>query len=296
MPINISSLRDKFPTAELSNFWDEYKPQIMGGLAGAGIGAAGLGGAAALSGEEDPEVKSRNVKRNLMLGATLGGLGGVGAGAGYKMYDQESPDGMLSKAWDFAKGSRAVQGAGIARGANALLARRTNLGWDWKGSGGSFDGKSIDQLRDMLDGHVKAFQAGPAPTPLPGFTVPTATAPEQGIRDLVNRMTGNNTWLGQMSQNPTLRRFGINTVNPTAEQRIVETLRPMMDTPNGRAALDRILSDQGVKGRGLPLLQKALTGGAAGEQGLQNANRLSGLGRMGMGAGLWSALASILGD
>lgn len=315
MPIDISSvtqhlpagLTQKFPTATLSKFWDDYKPQLIGGLAGAGIGAAGLGGAAALSGEEDPAVKSQNVKRNLLLGATLGGLGGAGAGAGYQMYNEPNHQGALSRLLGFASGSRAVQGAGVGNFLNFAAKRGVNFGAPkWMGgTGGNFQGKSLDQLREALDAKVKGVMEGiqGAPpvagmgTPAPaGAAASRLSTSEQGVREMVERMSGGNGLLARLSQNPTVRGFGLNVVDGRAEQHVLNSLRPLTESAEGRAVLQRILSDQGIKGRGMPLLEKALMGGASGEEALRRVNTFSRLGRLGTGAGALAGLAQLFGD
>ncbi len=316
MPIDLSSvtqhlpagLTQKFPTATLSKFWDNYKPQIVGGLAGAGIGAAGLGGAAALSGEEDPEVKSQNVKRNLLLGATLGGLGGAGAGAGYQMYSEPNHQGALTRLLRFAVGSRAVQGAGAANSLHAGVKRVVNFGGPkWLGgTGGNFQGKSFDQMREALDAKVKGVMEGiQGAPPVAGMGTlapagPAASrlsAAEQGVRETVERMSGGNGLLARLSQNPVMRSFGLNMVDNRAEQHMLNSLRPLTESNEGRAVLQRILSDQGIKGRGMPLLEKALLGGNAGEESLRRFNLFGRtIGRAGTGAAALAALAQLLGD
>lgn len=313
MPIDLSSvtqylpagLVQKFPTATLSKFWDNYKPQLIGGLAGAGIGAAGLGGAAALSGEEDPVIKNQNVKRNLLLGATLGGLGGAGAGAGYKMYNESNHQGALRRLLGFASGSRAVQGASVANALNAGARRTVNFGGPkWLGgNGGNFQGKSFDQMREALDAKVKDVMEGIRGTsPVTAMGAPAGAAAsrlstsEQGVREMVERMSGGNGLLARLSQNPTVRGFGLNVVDGRAEQHMLNSLRPLTASSEGRAVLQRILSDQGIKGRGMPLLEKALMGGASGEEALRRANTLSRLGRLGTGAAAMTGLAQLFGD
>lgn len=301
-----SALTQKLATATLSKYWDDYKPQLIGGLAGAGIGAAGLGGAAAMSGEEDPEVKNQSIKRNLMLGAALGGIGGVGAGAGYKMYHEPEHAGMFSRLLTKATGSRAVQSFLGANAANTILRNHYNTGgpkvFGFGGNGGSFQGKSIDNLREMLDKKVTDVMsgihgAGPATGAMPvspaGPAASRLSAPEQGVRDMVERMSGGNGMFARMSQNPTMRRFGLNIVNPEAERQVLQSLKPMAGSAEGRAVLQRILSDQGIKGRGMPLLEKALMDGPAGEESLRWLNVFGRtLGRAGTGA---TAAAGIAG-
>lgn len=315
MPIDLSSvtqhlpagLTEKLPTATLSKFWDNYKPQLIGGLAGAGIGAAGLGGAAALSGEEDPAVKSQNVKRNLLLGATLGGLGGAGIGAGYQMYNEPSHEGALSRLFRFTTGSRAVQGASAANLLNAAARRTVNSGAPkWMGgSGGNFQGKSFDQMREALDAKVKGVMEGiQGASPVTGMGTPAPagaaasrlSTSEQGVREMVERMSGGNGLLARLSQNPAVRGFGLNVVDGRAEQHMLNSLRPLTDSSEGRAVLQRILSDQGIKGRGMPLLEKALLGGASGEEALRRVNTFSRLGRLGTGAAAMTGLAQLFGD
>lgn len=318
MPIDFSKLTQhlpsaftqKFPTATLSRYWDEYKPQIIGGLAGAGIGAAGLGGAAALSGEEDPEVKSQNVKRNLLLGAALGGIGGAGAGAGYKMYHEPKHQGLFSRGVNWLQGSRAALGFSGATAANAALRSRYNTGgprvFGMGGTGGSFQGKSIDNLREMLDKRVTEVMsgiqgAGPATGAAPivpaGPAASRLSASEQGVRDMVERMSGGDGMFARLSQNPTMRRFGLNIVHPEAEKQILQSLNPMAGSAEGRAILQRILSDQGIKGRGMPLLEKALMGGPAGKEALRGLNFFGRtLGRAGTGAAAAAGLSQLFGD
>lgn len=297
MPIDFSSLisklpkglTDRIPTATLSKYWDNYKPQIIGGLSGAGIGAAGLGGAAALSGEEDPEVKSQNVKRNLLLGAALGGLGGTAAGAGYKMYKEPDSTSALGRLFRFGTNSNMAQGAVAGAIGNNVARRVVNQGWGWKGTGGTLAGKSIDQLTDVLDSHVKNFQVGPAAAPM--------DAVEKNIRATIERMTANKSTLGRLSQNSVVRGLGFNMIDPNAEYRVVEALQPLARTPEGRAAIQRILGSQGgTPGRAMPLIEKALLRGSAGEEALRRSHALSALGRVGSGAALWTGLRGIFGD
>lgn len=307
MPIDFSSLTsklpkgltDRIPTATLSKYWDNYKPQIIGGLSGAGIGAAGLGGAAALSGEEDPEVKSQNVKRNLLLGAALGGLGGTAAGAGYKMYKEPDSTSALGRLFRFGTNSNMAQGAAAGAIGNNVARRVVNQGLGWKGTGGTLAGKSIDQLKDVLDSHVKNFQpSGVAPA---AATLGSAAAPmdavEKNIRNTIERMTANKSTLGRLSQNSVVRGLGFNMIDPNAEHRIVEALHPLAGTPEGRTAIQRILGSQGgTSGRAMPLIEKALLGGSAGEEALRRSHALSALGRVGSGAALWTGLRGIFGD
>lgn len=283
MPLNLGAL-GKDPTATLSNFWSQYKPQIVGGLAGAGIGAAGLGGSAALSGEENPEVKSQSVKRNLLLGGVLGGLGGAGIGAGYQMSQEPNPPGFLSKALSTVFGSRAVQGASGANLANSALKHYKATGIPY-GKGGYMMGKSIDQIKGDMAGDVSKLigEGGKPPAVALGGA---SVGVEKSIRDSLDRITSNNSIFGQLSQRPAVRSLGLNIVNPNAELAASQALRPLTATPEGQAAIKRILSGQG--GRSMPLLEKALLGGAQGEQALLRSHVGSTMGRMGVGAGLWS--------
>lgn len=285
MPINLGGLQSHIPTASLSKFWENYKPQLVGGLAGAGIGAAGLGGLAAASGEEDPEVKSQNVKRNLLLGASLGGLTGAGAGAAYQMHQEPQSSGLLSKLLNFGLGSSTLMGGTTAMGVNQGLRRTHNEGWNWKGTGGSLHGKSVDALRDSLDEKVKTFVP----------TAPSAALDEKGIRDTIDRMTANQSLLGRLSQHPLARSLGLNVVDPHAEQNVLQSLRKLTETPEGKASLQRILGARSGSSA-MPLMEKALL---EGDEGLLARSRAgSAAARFGVGgtagAGL-SLLSRLLG-
>ena len=287
MPLNLGAL-GKDPTATLSNFWSQYKPQIVGGLAGAGIGAAGLGGSAALSGEEDPEVKSQSVKRNLLLGGVLGGLGGAGIGAGYQMSHEPEHVGPFSKALSTLFGSRAIQGAGAANLGVSALGHQKATGIPVnmvRGNGGYMMGKTIDQIKGDMAGDVSKLigEGGKPPAVALGNT---SVGVEKSIRDSLDRITSNNSILGQWSQKPAVRALGFNIVNPNAELAASQALRPLTATPEGQAAIKRILSGEG--GRSMPLLEKALLGGEEGEKLLRQSHTKSMLARMGIGAGAWS--------
>lgn len=276
-------------SADLSKFWDNYKPQIVGGLAGAGLGAAGLGGISALSDEEDPAVKSKNVRQNLALGAALGGLSGIGAGSLYKMNDQPEREGLFKKLLGFGLNSRAAQGAGMATGANALMRRHITTGWGKK-PGGQFAGQTPDQLKDVMAGHIKAFKEAPLHTsPAEGRLM------EQNIRDTLERMTANKHRLGRLSQIPAFRALGLNAVDPQGEYRAFEALQQMKNTPEGMFALQRILRENPAsKGPSttFPILEEALlgNGGRGNADVLRRSHALSGLGRLGTGAAAWSGV------
>jgi hypothetical protein len=280
----------------LSNFWHSYKPYILGGLGGAGIGAAGLGGLAALSGEEDPEVKSQNIKRNLMLGATLGGVGGAGLGAGFKMNNEPTIGSTSGQIGSTLMDSNLVRGGALAGGAHAAVKSTLNNGSKWFPflGKGLFGGKDLDSLRSILDERVKGLMSGLSSAPAtttPGASIPAA---EQSVRETVQRMTGGTGVLGRLSQNPLARTFGFNMVDGGAEQNVINSLRNLTTTPEGTDALKRILSDQGVKGTGYPLLQKAILRGAEGDEALRRLNLFgSTVGRVGTGAGIAAGLSGL---
>ena len=177
----------------------------MGGLGGAGLGAAALGGASALSDEPDPEVRSHNLRRNLLLGAALGGAGGVGAGALYDHFaTPENTSGPAGHLLRRMFGSKAVLGAGMGLGVGAAEDRFRNKGFPSMGYEGSLGGKSTADVG-------KEFQEFLDKAKSPDEHGVTELATEGGrnqARGFVKRLAGSNSVVGGLSQHPVMRWLG----------------------------------------------------------------------------------------
>lgn len=288
-------------TATLSKFWDTYKPQIVGGLAGAGLGAAGLGGAAALSGETDPEERTSNLQRNLLLGAVLGGVGGVGAGTVYDRLNNPPPaSGFLARQLGKLTDSNAAAGAGIGLTANAALSRVQNNGLPFAGKGGNLGGKDLKELQDRLQSLVKEYTDPKvikgAPTPPPAIT---GSSGQTEIRNLIDRMTANQSTLGKWSQKPLVRALGLNVAKGEGEVAdVLRTLRGANFTGpagpvTGEELIKQLLKQRTSTGSAFPFIEKDLLGGGEAGRVIGKSRLGSTIGRAGLGALLYPAAVSI---
>lgn len=219
---------DPTASATLSKFWENFKPQITGGLAGAGLGAATLGGAAAMSGEQDPEEQASNLKRNLLLGAVLGGAGGVGLGSAYQKYNTPAPrPGVLMDQLGRSLGSRVIGGTGVGIGSNAIASQLANKGLSIfgkpiLGNGGAQGGKSLGELQEKLQSLLNEQTTVPKGATTANITT---TGGQNAVRSLIDKLTANQGFLGQASQNPILRRLGLNVAS--GESHVADALRSL---------------------------------------------------------------------
>ena len=260
---------------ELSGLWDKYRSQILGGLGGAGLGAAALGGATALGDHgDDPAKHESNMRRNLMLGAALGGGAGVGGGAAYDWAN--SPEGGSTAIGGFLSrlaGSKSLMGAGAMHGAHAGLKQLTNPSSEshslvGKLSGGTSWKDMEAKLNDKVTMGITPNMHGHAAITEPKF--------QDELRGLVNQATGNQGLLGRWSQNPVARTLGLNTSSHEHDVAgALMRLRGQLNMPykgtgdvpsythaNGDQILDNILGNgtHGGPGQGgLPYLRQHLT-------------------------------------
>lgn len=279
--------------ATLSKFWDAYKPQLIGGLAGAGLGAASLGGVSALSNEPDEETRSNDMKRNLLLGGVLGGVGGVGLGTAYQHANQPGGGaGWLGRLLNRAEGSRALAGAGIATAGHAAVSQAQNagstvLGKTIFGKGGTQGGKSIDELqtklKELIDLHSKPNGAAPAEI--------LSAGRQNDIRSIIDRMTANQSTLGQWSQKPLIRRLGLNVA--TGESAVADALRSlrgkMFDGGAGRTSgedvIKQLLQQRANPGTtAFPFIQQDVLENQPAGAVIRNSRLKSLLGRASVGA------------
>ena len=163
-------------TAQLSSFWDQYRNKIIGGVGGAGLGAAALGGASAMSGEPGQPTDKKKLKQNLLLGAALGGVGGVGGGALYdQLAGEKNSPGYVMGFLNKLTHSRATQGAiGSAVGTPLLTHKlrgkavekglgglQTSIESAFKPNEGGVLPANDPVVRQQLKQHISSIVGGP---------------------------------------------------------------------------------------------------------------------------------------
>lgn len=304
------------PTATLSNFWDTYKPHILGALGGAGLGAASLGGITAMSEEPDPEVRASNMRRNLALGAVLGGLGGGTSGAVYNHFNKpEVGTGFLSRAFKRLRDSGAAQGAALTTAGHAGYSGIQNRGFPLSakagvGKGGALGGKTVHDLQGTLQTLLKEQMVPDSVTKVAPITTP---AGQTEIRGLIDRMTANQTVLGRASQNPLWRNLGISTApgegnvadalrllqkgkfNTTSTASTIPGTPPQIPTTiTGEEIIKQLLGKSTKPSvSAFPYIQKDVLGGGEPGAAIRGAKLRSLTGRAGLGALLYPLLGKL---
>lgn len=72
--------------------WEKASPYVLGGLIGAPLGAGVMGTFGPQYDDiEDPAERSRKRRANMLMGGVLGGALGVGGGAAYDLYRNQTP-------------------------------------------------------------------------------------------------------------------------------------------------------------------------------------------------------------
>ena len=283
----------------LSSFWNKYQPQILGGLGGAGLGAAAMGGMGALTDDEtDPKKRRANVGSNLALGASLGGLAGVGAGTAYSHLNKEKEGPGLARAFfNKAIGSNALRGA---VGASALNfgAKQHQAASGTKGFLSRFTGvgDTSNEMKDKLRALVETAKTPDIHGELPG----NSQTHRNMIRESVDNLTGNHGILGRLSQTRFGRMLGVNTASHEAA--VAAELRPLTGIAiaptyanagatavfgaNGNHWLDDILGSSKGGKHGLPFIREQLahTPTSGSFSPISRANALSAASRLGGGA------------
>lgn len=280
-------MNSKDITADLSSFWDKYRSKIIGGVGGAGLGAAALGGASALSGEPGQPTDKKKLRQNLLLGATLGGVGGVGGGA---LYDQLSSEknspGYVMGFLNRLTHSRATQGAVGSAAGTPLLTQRLR-------------GKSVDKglasLQSTIEGAFKPNEGGALPANDPIV--------RQQLKQQISEIVGG-------PKNSFTRTLGLG--HSMGEQEIARILAGKGNLqhvmpPGGAPAGGPIVNNSGIKVNPgflddiLGRTDQAGPGQAIRQQLAGDANAIgrsgfnSGLRRAGTGAITWPLVTKLLG-
>lgn len=259
-------------TADLSSFWNDYKHKLIGGGAGAGLGALALGGATSLGDDGGtPEEHKSKVRRNALLGAALGGVTGLGAGA---LYDRATtppePKGVLGNFADRAVASKGLAGLIGAHGVHGAASK-------WALPKQETTDKRVGELQKLIDQGI-AVPDGKSPVP------PVPLTQDKGwqdtVRSHIEQITGSKQPLGRLSQTRVGRNLGVD-LSPGEEQ--IAGALSRLHSHGGPAVWDSLLGGVDASGKGTgahPFIREAVGGNG---NAISGAHLRSTLGRSAVG-------------